>query len=256
MRRFERYVAVGDSTTEGLEDPDGAGGYRGWANRFAEHLARAQGSLHYANLAVRGLCARDIHQRQLDAALAMKPDVSTVVAGMNDLLRPRFDLDEVSGHHATMLEELTRIGATVLTFTLPDISRVMPMARLVRGRLHALNARLRKSCARTGALLVDFAAHDLGGDRRLWHDDRLHANSLGHERVAMGLADAVGLPGFEGWSAPLPPLPPSTLGEAARTELRWARQYLAPWLADHARGQPPDEPRRAKRPTLTPFHAP
>ena len=26
MRRFERYVAIGDSTVEGLDDPDGRGG--------------------------------------------------------------------------------------------------------------------------------------------------------------------------------------------------------------------------------------
>ncbi|MCW3813923.1 hypothetical protein ONA91_05570 [Micromonospora sp. DR5-3] len=44
---WRRYVAIGDSTTEGLDDPDGAGGYRGWADRFALALARAQGGLAY-----------------------------------------------------------------------------------------------------------------------------------------------------------------------------------------------------------------
>jgi lysophospholipase L1-like esterase len=253
MKRFERYVAIGDSTTEGLEDPDGAGGYRGWANRFAEHLARGQGSIHYANLALRGSCAREVHRDQLAAALALNPDVSTVVAGMNDLLRARFDAEEVVGHLGEMFEALTRQGATVLTFTLPDISSVMPMARIIRGRLIALNALLRERCATTGALLVDFAAHSLGGDRRLWHEDRLHANSLGHERVAMGLAHAVGLPGFEGWSRPLPQTPPRTWRDAARAELHWSRTYLLPWLADRARPQPPAEVARPKRPALSPL---
>lgn len=46
---FERYVAIGDSTSEGLDDPDGQGGYRGWSNRLAERIAAQQGSLLYAN---------------------------------------------------------------------------------------------------------------------------------------------------------------------------------------------------------------
>ena len=49
---FLRYVAIGDSTTEGLEDPypDGSG-YRGWADRLAERMAQASPGLLYANLA-------------------------------------------------------------------------------------------------------------------------------------------------------------------------------------------------------------
>ncbi len=255
MTRYERYVALGDSTTEGLEDPDGAGGYRGWANRFAEHVARSQGSLHYANLAVRGSCARDVRAHQLAAAVALRPDLATVVAGMNDLLRARFDADEVVGHLGAIIEALTRQGATVLTFTLPDLSNVMPMAKLVRGRLFAFNAGLRARCAANGALLVDLAAHPVGVDRRLWHEDRLHANAVGHERVAMGLAHAAGLPGFEGWSAPLPVLPPRRLRDALRAELWWSRTYLLPWLAGRPQGGSPNESRGGKRPTLLPVSA-
>ena len=42
VRTFRSYVALGDSSTERLMDPDGAGGYRGWADRLAQHLADAQ----------------------------------------------------------------------------------------------------------------------------------------------------------------------------------------------------------------------
>ena len=79
--RFERYVAIGDSSTEGLDDPDGAGGYRGWADRLAELLAEAHPDLRYANLAVRGKSAGEIAASQLAPALAMRPDLATVVAG-------------------------------------------------------------------------------------------------------------------------------------------------------------------------------
>lgn len=255
MKRFERYVAIGDSTTEGLEDPDGRGGYRGWANRFAEHLARAQGAVHYANLGVRGLRSEHVRETQLEAALAMRPDVATCVAGVNDLLRPRFDADEVAGHVRAMIAALTRAGATVLTFTMPDLAQVMPVARLLSGRLHALNARLRETCRETGALLVDLEQHAVGGDPRLWHEDRLHANSLGHERIAKGLAHTVGLAGFDDWARPLPPLPPRGLRDVARAELRWGRAYLVPWLVRHARGRSSGDGRSAKRPRLEELRA-
>lgn len=250
---YRRYVAIGDSTTEGLEDPDGRGGYRGWANRFAEHLAKATGRLEYANLAVRGLEAKEVRHTQLERALAMRPEVCTVVAGVNDLLRPRFDLDEVSGDVRAMVEALRGCGATVLTFTMPDISRVMPLARLVRRRLADLNERLRVTAQVTGALLVDLEAHPVGADARLWHEDRLHANSLGHERIAAALAHRCGLRGHEEWAKPLPPMPREGFVGQARREARWARAYLVPWLVRHARGGSSSAGRVPKRPELRPF---
>ena len=84
---FRRFVAIGDSSTEGLEDPDGQGGYRGWADRLAEHIADNQDEpLEYANLAIRGLRMQEIRTRQLDDALAMNPDLLTVFGGMNDAI--------------------------------------------------------------------------------------------------------------------------------------------------------------------------
>src|SRR5690242_16188799 len=115
---FERYVAIGDSTTEGLDDPDGAGGYRGWANRLAERIAAAQGALLYANLAVRGKRARAIRDEQLAPAVAMRPDLATVVAGMNDLLSLDFDARRIAGDVGEMQRALVDRGAVVVTFTL------------------------------------------------------------------------------------------------------------------------------------------
>jgi GDSL-like Lipase/Acylhydrolase family len=137
-KRFERYVAVGDSTSEGLDDPDGRGGYRGWANRLAERIARQQGSLLYANLAVRGRVTRQIREEQLAPALAMKPDLATVVAGTNDALRRKFDAAGFSADLGAMQSALIQQGATVLTFTLPDLAPVMPFAKVLGKRVFEL----------------------------------------------------------------------------------------------------------------------
>src|SRR5512140_305905 len=95
-RVFSRYVAIGDSSTEGLDDPDGRGGYRGWADRLAAHVAAAQSSpLLYANLAIRGRSTRRIRDEQLEPALALRPDLVTLFSGTNDVIGRRFDADAV-----------------------------------------------------------------------------------------------------------------------------------------------------------------
>jgi len=50
------FVAIGDSFTEGLHDPDPAGGYLGWADRVAGTLSERRSGFRYANLAIRGSC--------------------------------------------------------------------------------------------------------------------------------------------------------------------------------------------------------
>lgn len=253
-RRFERYVAIGDSTTEGLDDPDGRGGYRGWANRLAERVAAAQGGVLYANLAVRGLRARQIRERQLARAAALRPDLSTVVAGTNDLVRPRCDVQAVAEDIELMQRRLVAGGATVLTFTLPDLGPIVPLARPLAGRTRALNEAIRQASARSGAILVDFAAHPWASDPRLWSLDRFHANAQGHDRMARALAHAIGIPGADdSWARPLPAEPRPRLGIRAAAEIAWWRRFLLPWIWRHLRGRSSGDGRKPKRPELLPF---
>ncbi len=250
---FARYVAIGDSSTEGLDDPDGAGYYRGWADRLATHVASAQQEpLLYANLAVRGLKTRQIFEQQLAPALTMRPDLATVFTGTNDLIRRRVDLAAVLSDIQHMQQAFRDIGATVLTFTMPDLAEVIPGAARLRPRLEAFNAGVRASCAATGTRLVDLAHHPVAGDPRLWSEDRLHANTLGHTRIAAGLAQALGLAGFDdSWTAPLPPRTRASVGARVSTEIRWTRRYFLPWVLRRVTGASSGDGILPKRPTLT-----
>ena len=253
LRRFERYVAIGDSSTEGLDDPDGRGGYRGWANRLAERVAAAQGSLLYANLGIRGRRTRQILEEQLAAAAAMRPDLVTLFSGTNDVIARRFDADAVARDVLQMQRTLIGGGATLLTFTLPDLGPVLPLARRLAPRVLALNATLREVSTQTGAILVDFAAHPVASDSRLWSDDRLHANALGHERIAAALAHALGLPGTDAsWAESLPDRPVRTFGDRFAAEVDWGRRHLLPWAWRHLWGKSSGDGRTAKRPELAP----
>src|SRR5688500_13563706 len=132
MPHCHRYVALGDSLSEGVGDhPNPDGTERGWADRFAERLAAEHPGLRYANLAVRGRLIPDVYHHQLPAALALEPDLVSLIIGGNDLTRPRFDVDGGLARIDEMHRDLHAAGATVLTATLPDVALLAPAARLV-----------------------------------------------------------------------------------------------------------------------------
>lgn len=252
-QHYRRYVAIGDSSTEGIDDPDGVGGYRGWADRLAERIALAQGSLLYANLGIRGRRTRRIRQEQLAQALGMRPDLVTLFSGTNDVVARSFDLERVAVDIEHMHRVLIEGGATVLTFTLPDLTPVMPIGRLVSARVQALNDALREIVARTGAVLVDVAELPVTSDPRLWSADRFHANSLGHARIAAALAHALDLPEVDAsWSEPLPEPPQRPAFGRLLGEAEWIRRYLLPWAWRHVRGRSSGDGVSPKRPALEP----
>jgi lysophospholipase L1-like esterase len=249
-RGYRRYVALGDSQTEGVGDGDDTAGLRGWADRFAEHLAGADPALGYANLAVRGKLAGQVRAEQLAPALALRPDLATVVAGVNDLMRPRFEAGVVAGELEMMFAALTAAGAHVVTLTFPDVGRIAPLTRPLRPRVRALNAAIRAAAARHGVTLVDTEHEPVATDPRLWSPDRLHASPVGHARIAAAVAQALGIPGSgPAWTTPFP-APAARLTPV--TEARWAAAFLAPWITRHARGRSSGTDRTAKRPGLLP----
>ncbi|HEX5618410.1 MAG TPA: SGNH/GDSL hydrolase family protein [Solirubrobacteraceae bacterium] len=254
-----RYVALGDSTTEGMEDlrPDGT--YRGWADRLAERLAVDNPDLLYANLAIRGRRMSQVREEQLPPALALRPDLATVVAGLNDLLRRRYDPDAMARDLEHMLSELRGVGATTLTFTIPDLSCVSPIARIVRTRLFAFNEMIREVARDTGTIVVDVGAEPVALDPRLWSVDRLHASPLGHERIASGFIQSLGLDNhLPSWREPLPPVEPPRRRPHAlvASEVIWVQRYFTPWIIRRLRGRSSGDGRMPKRPELASVELP
>ncbi|MEV1204327.1 SGNH/GDSL hydrolase family protein [Microbispora rosea] len=247
-----RYVALGDSQTEGLGDGDPARP-RGWADRLAERLTAVDPEVTYANLAVRGRLAGEVRAEQLAPALALRPHLVTVVAGVNDLIRPRFDAAGVAGHLEAMFAALTTADVRVATLTFPDVGKIAPIARPLRSRVFDLNDRIRAAAARHGVVVAETAYHTVCTDPRLWSADRLHASPLGHERIAAAVAHALGLPGSDdGWTLPLhPPIDPAGW-RAVGAEVRWAGSFLGPWLVRRLLGRSSGDGRTAKRPALLP----
>ncbi|WP_279107105.1 SGNH/GDSL hydrolase family protein, partial [Gordonia paraffinivorans] len=136
--QYSRFVAIGDSQTEGLGDPHPEYEFRGWADRFARRLAAYNPDLRYANLAIRGKRTRQVLEEQLEPALALEPDLVAAPLGMNDVIG-RSDLDEVRSDLDTIYRNLAKTDATVIVSTFPNVSRTIPLAARKEHRLLALN---------------------------------------------------------------------------------------------------------------------
>jgi lysophospholipase L1-like esterase len=225
--------------------------YVGWADRFARALALEQPGLLYANLAVRGQTTQEVRDTQLERALALAPDVALLVAGVNDLLRPRLDRPGLRDNLLTMYEQLHDSGARVLTFTMPDMTRVAPLSFALRPRIEYLNEVVREAGAAYGTLVVDFAAEPVAGHPALWHDDRLHANSEGHRRIAAALAQAYGLPAEDWRGEPGETAAAGKLRIVGR-EAAWIASHLTRWVWGRRRGEEFATGGLCKRPDLLP----
>ncbi|MFC3994442.1 SGNH/GDSL hydrolase family protein [Nocardiopsis sediminis] len=247
------YVAIGDSLTEGLDDRRPGGGYRGFADRLAEHLGTCTPGLRYANLAVRGRRMRHIFGEQLDRTLAFRPDLVTVHAGGNDVLRPNTDLDALAAEFEAGVRRLRDAGIRVVILSGHDTGWI-PVLRAYRGRIAVFSMHLRAIADRTSSDIVDLWSMTALNDPRSWSADRLHFNADGHRIVAARIAEVLGTPmgPREVWARPWD-TPPERLPRILRRRenLRWTRQYLVPWLSRRAMGRSTGDGRVPKRPDLT-----
>lgn len=248
---WHRYVALGDSFTEGIGDPDESvpGGNRGWADRVAEELGREVEDFSYANLAIRGRLHREIITEQLEPALALEPDLVSIVAGGNDVLRFG-DPDLIAADMDEAVGRLAATGATVVLATGPDVGAT-PVLSLVRGRSAIYNENMRTVARRHGAVIVDLWGLRELTHEAMWAQDRLHFSPLGHRTIAIEVLETLGV---EHALDPQPPgEPPVRTWRATRQEdLVWARTHLAPWVMRRLRHRSSGDDVLAKRPEASP----
>jgi lysophospholipase L1-like esterase len=261
-RSWQRYVALGDSLTEGLCDPSPPGAehpWRGWADRVAEGLAgradRLGEPFAYANLAVRGRLLGQIVEEQVPAAIERGADLVSLIGGGNDVLRPGVDVDAVSALLEDAVVRLTGTGATVLLSTSYD-PRLAPLVRRTRGLAAVFTANVWSLARRHGALVLDLWGMSALQDQRMWAEDRIHLTAEGHRRVAAQALDLLGVGGDEGWATPLDPAPARPRREAWRQDAAWVRAHVVPWVGRRLRGRSSGDGLPAKRSTLAPVAAP
>ena len=262
MKIWTRYVALGDSFTEGMSDTDPAhpDRYVGWADRLAALLdgqaAAAGRDFGYANLAVRGRKLDDVVGRQLDDALQLDPDLVSVVGGGNDILRPRADVDALAARLERAVATLRASGADVLMVT-PVDPKGAPVIRHTRGRVATYAAHIHSIARRHGAYVVDQWGMTALQDWRMWAEDRLHMTGEGHRRVALHAFSVLGHTA-EGtdWAEPLPAAASLPRRVAVRGHVEWTRDHLGPWVVRRLRGRSSGDLVQPKRTVLGPVRQP
>ncbi|WP_353816654.1 glycosyltransferase [Agromyces sp. SYSU T00266] len=249
---WRRFVAVGDSVTEGLCDSSrmAAGEYRGWADRLAMLLAQSGDGIGYANLAVRSRRVVDAVDVQLPRALELGADLVTVLIGGNDLVRIGARAEALADRVGDAVHGLRAAGCDVLVVTpfLPAHARLGS----VRDAFERFAERLVVRADGAGARVLDASTHGGLTARGMWAEDRVHLNSSGHRALAYAAADVLGVPdaaALAGLDAVLhgdvdepdaPPLP----------NAEWLLRHAVPWAGRRLLGRTAGDGRVAKHDAL------
>jgi lysophospholipase L1-like esterase len=248
---YSRYVAIGDSQTEGLWDGDDTVGFLGFADRLAAMIDSIYPGLQYANLAIRGKLIADVLNEQVPQALAMQPDLITVCAGMNDVIQPGLSFGRALTDLESVYAALAESGATVVTTTFPNVAQFLPLGRLVSGRLARINKAISGAADRYALRLVDLYNAASMRDLDTWDIDRVHASTKGHILFTEAAAEALNLPDSNhDWAEASRNPTQLSFAAGAYGQLRWTQDSFFPWVWRRLRGRSSADGRVPKRPRL------
>lgn len=238
-----RYVAIGDSFTEGVGDELPDGSVRGWADLVAQGLADATGEpVQYANLAIRGKLLRGIIAEQLEAAIALGPSIISFNGGGNDMLRPGTDLPWVIGETERALRRIQSAGIEPLLLAGGNPTGGLPSG----GRVARKGDELTRSATRMAEQL-GIRLTDNWNDRELaasqyWSLDRLHLASVGHHRVATNVLRTLGHERPADWVVDAAPI----AAPGMREQLAYTREHVLPWIGRRLTGRSSGDGRSPK----------
>jgi lysophospholipase L1-like esterase len=227
------FAALGDSITVGMGDPGPAGAWRGWAALLADTFYHPD--VH--NLATLGALADDVERLQLPAAIRLRPDVASVVVGINDTLRGNFDPERTGACIGRTVAALRQVGTEVLTVRLPDPGQMFglpgALARPLARRMQAVNDAVDEVARRYGTLHLDVASDPATYQRCYWSVDRLHPNERGHRLIACRFHALLAASGFP--MGPPPDPEPSSPPPTRRAEFVWMATKGTKWLFHRSR---------------------
>jgi lysophospholipase L1-like esterase len=249
---YQRFIALGDSFTEGMTDELVSGNFRGWADRVADVLAPQSPNFTYANLAIRGKLLNEVIENQVPSAISMITGKDTLIsfhAGANDVLRPGYRYENVIPIYNDAVKRLAASGATLMLFTvLERTGNTGKTADMWAARFGAFNQNVRTIAAEVGAIVIDANEKEFLSDRRFLAFDRLHLNPLGHDRVAQGVLEVLQMPFDPNWRLPLPPAKSTPWLAEKLVSVLWFFTFALPWIWRRVRGKSSGDGRSAKYP--------
>ena len=257
MARSTAYVALGDSFTEGVGDPDPArpNGLRGWADRVAEVLAAQTDDFGYANLAIRGRKLRADPRRAGRAGARAR-------AGPGQHPRRRQRRAPAARRPRRPRRDVRRRGRPARRERRPrrDVHDLRPgqhagSTRPLRGRMAIFNELVREIADRHDATLVDmWRMRDCRRSPSVMDTDRMHLNAVGHQHDRLRRPRRARRRPRPGAAAARSTLPVLSRPRAPRARtLAWTRDFLGPWVHRRLTGRSSGDSISPKRPALAPI---
>ncbi|AXA95957.1 SGNH/GDSL hydrolase family protein [Microbacterium sp. PM5] len=238
-----RFVAIGDSFTEGVGDERPDGSVRGWADLTAQGWADSRGeSIQYANLAIRGKLIWPIVAQQLEPALALTPTHLSFNGGGNDMLRPRTSIGHIADAFSQVLRRCDEEGVTLILLSGANPSAQLPMSRLIQRRGDLMSDAVVQRIAERPDVVraLNWPDAELSNPS-FWSQDRLHMNSRGHHRVAARVLASLGERVPEGWWSM-----PEITDVARLAQREYMREHLGPWVRRRLTGTSSGDGRQPK----------
>ena len=257
--KYNRFIALGDSMTEGMSDEQINGLYRGWADRAADVMAQESPNFTYMNLAIRGKLLQQVIDDQIPLVKAHVTGKDTLVsfhAGANDVIRPNYDPELAKPRYRKGVADLTATGATVMLFTVIDkVDGKGKVAEMWHERFKDFNEHIRATAKEFGAILMESKDVKFLADRRLLNKDRLHLNPQGHWRLAQAVLEGLDYPHDPKWREPLGPAPRKSKLASTIENSIWIATFVLPWIWRRIRGVSSGDGRKCKYPTPIPWNS-
>lgn len=235
MSRYLRVAALGDSTTFGIGDAV-PGGWRGWSRLLLAALGERY-DVSYCNTAVCGATTSDVRRTQLVDAVAHRPDLATLVVGVNDILRSSWDPGRTRDDLLACADALHDTGALLLTIRYHDHAAQVGLPgriqRVLSERLGQVNTAYDEVHAAYGGLRLDLDDHPEVRDPACYSVDRLHPSETGHRALARAYAGLLIDHGFD-LTAPDAECG-GGLPRTWRRDAAWILFEGGPWMGRRAR---------------------
>jgi lysophospholipase L1-like esterase len=222
-------VSLGDSLSFGVGDVvQGKNHFTapGWPGRLAHDLA----AVRFLNFSRNGARVRDLVGSRLNGALEVRPDLTVICIGGNDVLRGDFDPAEIYSGLLEVITRLDEVGSAVVLAGLPHRQQGSKLpkfiSRVFQKRINQLNQVFIQVCDESSAHFVQLDNLAENKCRDFWHVDRMHPSPLGHQLISDKIRRTISLPRRKRSKLPL------TLESQSRlADFRWLLAKGTVWVA-------------------------
>ena len=187
------YVAIGDSTVEGVGASDPS---RSYPALVFEKIKHEKKRAYFYNLGKSGARIKDVVELQLAKAVELKPDLITISVGANDL-RHRTKLRHFEKDFLELIKTLSeKTKAKIIISNIPDLSVVPSIPILVKHLLRFVTGRfnriIKEYAEQFKCILVDlYTGSKIYGRKStgLISEDGLHPSDEGYALWANAIID-------------------------------------------------------------------